>query len=416
MMKRDALRHVVTFEVRRTLTKSKFWLATLLVPGLLIAVFAISIVSSNSSQDAADAQSSEQFTFEYVDPSGLVDKVLATAAGGSIVATSQQGIAHVKSGSVQAFFDYPTDPTAQAIEVYGVNGGLFANSKYASMASSLLQDSATKEIGSTQLSTIARGAVTTHTTTYQDGQVAGGLESVIPPLLYVMLLYIVIILMGNQMLSATVEEKENRVTEMILTTIRATTLLVGKVISLFIIGFVQMLVFVIPIVVGYAFFRDRLNIPEVDLSALEFEARPMIVGGLLLLGSFALFTATLVAIGAAMPSIKDAAPFFTGVLLTLFLPLYAVSLIVTSSSAPVVQAFTFFPYTAPVTALLRNAVGTLPLWAAVVDITMLFALSALVLRLAVQIFKYGSIEYSGRVSLKGVFATWRETKTTGTHG
>ncbi len=414
MMKRDALRHVVTFEVRRTLTKSKFWLATLLVPGLLIAVFAISIVSSSSSQDAADAQSSEQFTFEYVDPSGLVDPALATAAGGAVVASSQQGIAHVKSGAVEAFFDYPADPTTQDLEVYGINGGLFANSKYASAASSLLQESATKEIGSTQLSAIARGEVTTHTTTYQDGQVAGGLESVIPPLIYVMLLYIVIILMGNQMLSATVEEKENRVTEMILTTIRATTLLVGKVISLFIIGFVQMLVFVIPIVVGYAFFRDRLNIPEVDLSALEFEARPMIVGALLLLGSFALFTATLVAIGAAMPSVKDAAPFFTGVLLTLFLPIYAVSLIVTSSSAPVVQAFTFFPYTAPVTALLRNAVGTLPLWAAVVDITMLFALSALVLRVAVQIFKYGSIEYNGRVSLKGVLSTWRETRPAGT--
>ena len=410
MTPRHALRHVVEFEVRRTLTKRKFWLATLLVPGLLIVIFGISFASSSSSQDATQAQSSERFAFEYVDPSGLVDGAIATAAGGAVVANSQQGIAHVKSGAVAAFFAYPADPTAQAIEVYGVDEGLFANGKYSSQASSLLQSSATAKIGSTQLSAIARGAVTTHITTYQDGRVAGGLESVIPPMLYLVLLYIVIILMGNQMLSATVEEKENRVTEMILTTIRATTLLVGKVISLFVIGFVQMLVFAIPVVVGYAFFRDKLNMPEVDISALEFQARPMIVGALILLGSFGLFTATLVAIGAAMPTVKDAAPFFTGVILTLFLPIYAVSLIVTSSSAPVVQAFTFFPYTAPVTALLRNAFGTLPPWMAVVDITMLFALSALVLRIAVQIFKYGSIEYSGRVSLRGALSTWREGK------
>lgn len=410
MSPRHALRHVVEFEVTRTLTKRKFWLATLFVPGILIIVFGISFASSSSSQDAAQAQSSERFAFEYVDPSGLVDPALATAAGGKVVANSQQGISNVKSGAVVAFFDFPADPTAQAIEVYGVNGGIFSNSKYASQASSLLQESATAKIGSTQLSAIARGEVTTHTTTFEDGHVAGGLESVIPPMLYLVLLYIVIILMGNQMLSATVEEKENRVTEMILTTIRATTLLVGKVISLFVIGFVQMLVFAIPVVVGYAFFRDRLNIPEVDLSALEFQAGPMIIGALILLASFGLFTATLVAIGAAMPTVKDAAPFFTGVILTLFLPIYAVSLIVTSSNAPVVQAFTFFPYTAPVTALLRNAFGSLPLWTAVVDIVMLFALSALVLRIAVQIFKYGSIEYSGRVSLKGVLNTWREDK------
>lgn len=410
MIRRHALLHVVEFEVRRTLSKPRFWLATLLVPALIIVVFAISLASSSSSQDASDAQSSERFAFEYIDSSGLVDSTLATAAGGVVVSDAQEGIDHVKSGDVTAFFDYPADPTTHPIEVYGADEGIFANGKYTSVASSLLQSSATAKIGSPQLSAIARGAATTHMTTFQNGHVAGGLESVIAPMLYLVLLYIVIILMGNQMLSATVEEKENRVTEMILTTIRATTLLVGKVISLFVIGFVQMFVFAIPIAVGYTFFRDKLSIPDLDVAALEFQARPMIVGGLLLLGSFALFTATLVAIGAAMPTVKDAAPFFTGVILTLFIPIYAVSLIVASPDATIVQVFTFFPYTAPVTALLRNAFGSFPLWMAAADIVMLFALSAVVLRIGVQIFKYGSIEYSKKVSLKGVLNMWRETR------
>jgi len=179
------------------------------------------------------------------------------------------------------------------------------------------------------------------------------------------------------------------------------------VISLFAIGFLQMLVFAIPIAVGYVFFRDKVNISDVDLSALDFRAGPMIVGALLLLGSFSLFTATLVAIGAAMPTVKDAAPFFTGVVITLFLPLYALSLIITSSNAPIVQVFTLFPYTAPVTALVRNALGSLPLWMAVLDIVVLFSLAALVLQIAVGIFKYSSIEYGKKVSLKGAFATRR---------
>jgi len=206
------------------------------------------------------------------------------------------------------------------------------------------------------------------------------------------------------MLSATVEEKENRVTEMILTTIRAKTLLVGKVISLFVIGFVQMVAFAIPVALGYAFFRDKLNFPNLDLSALQFEAGPMVIGALLLAGSFSLFTGTLVAIGAAMPTVKDAGPFFGGMVITLFLPIYAVSLIVTSPEAPIVQAFTLFPYTAPVTSLVRNALGSLPLWMAVLDIVVLFGLAALVLQIAVGIFKYGSIEYGKKVSLKAAFA------------
>jgi len=404
MMRSHALREVVTFEVRRTLTKKRFWIATLLVPGLLVVIFAISFVSGSSSDAATQAQSSTRFTFEYVDLSNIIDPALAKAAAGTKVASAEQGLADVKSGSVTAFFAYPADPTKQAIEVYGVNDGVFGNGKYSTAATNLLKASATQKIGSPELSVIVQGGATTHTTTFENGQVAGGIESVIPPLLYLVLLYIVIILMGNQMLSATVEEKENRVTEMILTTIRAKTLLVGKVVSLFVIGFVQMVAFAVPVGLAFVFFRDKLNIPNLDLSALQFQAGPMVIGALLLVGSFALFTSTLVAIGAAMPTVKDAAPFFAGMVITLFLPIYAVSLIITSPQVPIVQAFTFFPYTAPVTALVRNALGSLPLWVAIVDIVVLYGLSAVVLQIAVRIFKYGSIEYGKKVSLKGVFA------------
>ena len=52
------------------------------------------------------------------------------------------------------------------------------------------------------------------------------------------------------MLNSTLEEKENRVTEMILTTLNPTTLITGKVIALFAVGLVQMLVFLSPIAVG----------------------------------------------------------------------------------------------------------------------------------------------------------------------
>jgi len=403
-MRRHALRDVVTFEVWRTITKKRFWLATLLVPSGIVVIFAISIASSSSSEAATRAQSDSQFAFEYVDHSNLIDPELAQAVGGTVVDDAEQGIAHVKSGAVTAFFAYPADPTTQAIDVYGVNEGVFGNGKYAASATALLRASANNKIGSPQLTSIIQGAASTHTTTFDNGRVAGGIESVIPPMLYVVLLYIVVILMGNQMLSATVEEKENRVTEMILTTIRAKTLLVGKVISLFVIGFVQMVAFAIPVALGYAFFRDKLNFPNLDLSALQFEAGPMVIGALLLAGSFSLFTGTLVAIGAAMPTVKDAGPFFGGMVITLFLPIYAVSLIVTSPDAPIVQAFTLFPYTAPVTSLVRNALGSLPLWMAVLDIVVLFGLAAIVLQIAVGIFKYGSIEYGKKVSLKAAFA------------
>ena len=140
------------------------------------------------------------------------------------------------------------------------------------------------------------------------------------------------------------------------------------------VGLVQMLIFALPVIVGYLFFRSNLNLPDVDLSHLSLEPGPMIVGALLLLGGFIVFTGTLVAIGAVMPTAKEAGPIFAPLMVLIFVPFYVVSLIVSDPHALIVQIFTYFPFSAPVTAMLRNGFGSLsPLESAIV-ITELFIL------------------------------------------
>lgn len=67
------------------------------------------------------------------------------------------------------------------------------------------------------------------------------------------------------------------------------------------------------------------------------------------------------------------------------------------------QIFTYFPLSAPVTAMLRNAFGLLsPLESAIV-IVELFVVGFLILRLAIHLFRYGSIQYSRKLSIAGTF-------------
>ena len=74
-----------------------------------------------------------------------------------------------------------------------------------------------------------------------------------------------------------------------------------------------------------------------------------------------------------------------------------------SPHALIVQIFTYFPYSAPVTAMLRNGFGSLtPLESATV-IAELFFLGFIALRLAVHLFHYGSIEYSKKLSIRNTF-------------
>jgi len=223
-------------------------------------------------------------------------------------------------------------------------------------------------------------------------------------LLFLVIFYLLIVMLSNQMLTSLLEEKENRVTEMILTTLDPTTLVVGKVIALFIVGTVQMLVFALPVIIGYVFFRTALTLPNFDLSTLFLNPGSMIVGALLLVGGFGLFTSTLVAVGAVMPTAKDAGQIFGIMMALIFVPFYAISLVVSDPHSFIVQLFTYFPYSAPVTAMLRNGFGSLGPLESTIVITELFVLSIVVLRLAVRLFRYGSIEYSKKVSIRAVFA------------
>ncbi|MFT8395372.1 ABC transporter permease [Propionibacterium sp.] len=394
------LRTVIRFEVVRALTRRSFWIATLAVP-VFIAVIMILQVSSNSTiSSQADDQASAKITFSYVDDSGLVDPAIATAAGGTRIADPAAGVAEVREGHMDAFFHYPANPSHEPIAVAGRDIGIFGSGKYEAVATSVLKGSVDAKIGDPRLTAISAGEVSATTTTYKDGVQTGGIREMIPALVFPLIFLMAIMLLGNQMLSSTLEEKENRVTEMILTTIEPNRLIAGKIISLFIVGLVQFLVFLVPSAVGYLAFRDKLSMPAVDLSTLVFSPERLVIGVLLLLGGFSLVAGSLVAVGAVMPTAQDAGPVFSVMIIMVFMPLYAITMIISDPSAPIVLFFSIFPYSAPLTAMVRNAMGTLPLGTAIATIVWLFALAVLAMMAAVRLFKYGSLAYGQRLSLR----------------
>ena len=409
-MRSHNLRTVVSFEVRRTITKKRFWIATLIVPVIVAIVFALVIASNSATSNSLAAQKSANFTFAYTDASGIINHSIVKKLGGEVANSVSQGIARVRDGKIDAFFVYPANPTKDLVRVYGRDVGIFNNSKYSTVATQLLRLSAVDRISSPELATIAEGSVKVVSTTYVNGVESPGLKGVVPPLIYLVIFYIVIVLLGNQMLNSTLEEKENRVTEMILTTVDPNTLIIGKILSLFTAGLLQMAVFVSPAVIGYLFFRTSLNIPNFDLTSLVFNISSMVFGALVLLGGFTLFTGTLVAIGAVMPTAKEAGGFFGVMMAMLFVPFYISSLIVSHPSALVVQVFTYFPYTAPVTGMIRNAFGSLTPVEAIILIVEQFAFGVVVLRIAVQLFRFGSIEYTKKVSIRTALGVLRPSR------
>ncbi|MEO7122343.1 MAG: ABC transporter permease, partial [Lacisediminihabitans sp.] len=154
-MARHNLRVVVGFEVRRTLTTRRFWISTLVVPVVIGIVFALVFLSNSSTSSSVDSQKTEKLAFSYSDASGQINDAIATKLGGTQVTDADQAIAAVKSGKLHAFFEYPANLAKQPVKTYGVDEGIFANGKYSSIATTLLQLSAQQKIGSPELAALA---------------------------------------------------------------------------------------------------------------------------------------------------------------------------------------------------------------------------------------------------------------------
>ncbi len=393
---------VFRFEFIRTIKKKSFWIMALAFPVIIGAVFGIVYFSNRSSEKAAQDTQNQKFSIVVTDQSGLLNKAILKQIGASESVDKQAAINQVTTGKLDAYFFYPKDLTTGKVEIYARDVGLFDNGRYEGVARALLQQSVAPTVD-VQKTAVLQSKVAFNATTYRDGQPFDGIKQALLPGVFLVLFYIVIAMFGNQMLVSTTEEKENRVIEMILTTIEARTLIIGKILSLIALAFVQILVILIPVITAYLLFHNQLSLPSFDLSNLPIDPVRIGLGAIIFCLSFLLFTGLLVAIGSIAPTAKEAGGFLGVVMLFIFGPLYAVSLFVSAPSAPFVGFLTFFPLTAPIPMMLRNAVGNLSFTDAGIGIAILSVSALVALTAAIRIFRYGVLEYSRKTPLRMIF-------------
>lgn len=384
---------VYRFEVVRTLKKKSFWIMAIAFPLMMGAVFGVIFLSNQATNDVAEKMKDATFSLAITDESGVINQAELRAIQAQTPNNKADGIRLVKEGKVDAYFYYPKDLVTEKVGVYGKDAGIFDNGKYTEVAKAILQKFAAEGV-EPNVAAVLAGASTFEATTYRDGKIYDGISEAMVPGIFLVLFYFLIAMFGNQMLTSTTEEKENRVIEMILTTMKARVLITGKILSLVTLALIQAVVFLLPVLIAYLLLHDKLSLPALDLSSLVFNPARIAAAVALFVGSFMLFTGLLVAIGAASPTAKEASGYLGIVMVLLFGPLYAFSLFLSSPESPFVQFLTLFPLTAPIPALTRNAVGNLPLTDTLIVIGLLTLSSVIVMRIAVRVFQTGAIEYN----------------------
>jgi ABC-2 type transport system permease protein len=402
---------VIGFEVRRNLKKKTFWYTTIALPVIIIAVFAINYASSNHADKSSEQQAtsySKTAKLAVLDETGIVNKQSLISRHIVIEPDKQAGINGVEDGQLTAFFYYPGDVAKAGIQVYAQDQGITFTPPYNALASQLLNQSAVAKISAathhSQAVQILQKNPSVTATTYKHGTEINGLANIIAPGIFFMIFLFMTIMLSYFMIAATTEEKENRAAEILLTTIKSRSLILGKILSVLALGVVQVVIIIVPLLIGYVLFRNHISLPGgVSLSHIPLDAKAIMIGALFLVLGLIMFTGILVGFGSLFPTAQDASRYLFLAIIWVFIPLYAVGYVVSTPHALIVTVFTYFPLTAPSTVLLRNAVGTLPTEEAFGALAILLVTATLSIFFAVRAFDYGAMAYSRRLSFKELF-------------
>jgi len=405
------LSEVIGFELRRNLKKKTFWFTTLFLPVVIIAVFTITQVSSNYATNSSQQQTtsySKTAKLAVLDETGLLNKPTLISQRIVFEPNEQAGIEGVKDGQLTAFIYYPKDIAKVGIQVYAQDQGITFTPPYNALASQLLNQSAVATVSSatrdSEAFQVLQNSPSVTATTYKNGKQTNDLASIVAPIIFFAIFLFFAMMVSYFALAATTEEKENRAAEILLTTIKSRSLIIGKILSILLLGAVQIVIIIVPLIIAYALFHNHISLPGgVSLSHLPLDPKAIAIGASVLLLGIVMFTGILVGFGSLFPSAQDAGRYLGIVVLWTFIPLYAIGYVISSPHALIVTVFTYFPLTAPSTVLLRNAVGTLSTGEALSALAVLLIAATLSILFAIRAFNYGAMAYTRRISIKELF-------------
>ena len=206
------------------------------------------------------------------------------------------------------------------------------------------------------------------------------LTAIFLPLGVMMLMFMVIFLAAQPMLESVLEEKSQRIAEVLLGSANPTQLMTGKLM-----GTVAGSLTVFVIYFGGLYFVANKS---GWIEKIPFEIAPWFIVFQIL--GVLLYAAIFMAVGASVSQLKEAQSMLLPVWMLMMAPMFVWIQIVQEPNNALSQWFSLFPPATPTTMVLRMATGaTIPLWQPLVGIVLLVLTTMLVVFVAGRIFRVG---------------------------
>jgi ABC-2 type transport system permease protein len=225
---------------------------------------------------------------------------------------------------------------------------------------------------------------------------SGRLAAIFAPLIMMMLMFMVVMMTATPLMQSVVEEKMQRIAEVLLGSVPPFELMMGKLTGMMGVSLTIASVYLGGAVWAAAHFGFAEYVPlELLLWFLVFQ----------MMAEF-MFGSLFIAVGAACTDMKETQNLLLPIMLLVCLPIFLLGTVIQEPSSPVVRAVSFFPFATPNLMIARLAVQRdMPWWEPVVGVVIVMSATIACVYVAGRIFRVG-ILMQGKGARIGEMMKW----------
>ncbi len=223
-------------------------------------------------------------------------------------------------------------------------------------------------------------------------------------LLMDMLLYMFILIYGQMVMNSIIEEKSNRVLEIVVSSVKPMTLMMGKIIGVGLVAITQILIWAV--IAGAAsgwllpFLSSTTDVssePAVaaaiqQLSDTGYVASLFIYMILFFIGGYLFYSSIYAAIGSAVDNIQDAGQLSSVATIPVIIGIIASMSIIQNPNTALAFWLSVIPFTSPMAMMSRLPFGV-PVWETILSLTLLYASFIFMIWLCGKIYRVGIFMY-----------------------
>lgn len=223
----------------------------------------------------------------------------------------------------------------------------------------------------------------------------------------IFIMYMLILLYGNNVATSVAREKDSRTMELLITSTKPKTLILGKVAAVSLTGVLQISSIIIAGIIG--FFINRGSYPEILLELVKdtMSLDTILVYALFSLLGYLLYLFIYASLGSLVSKVEDVAKSTAPITYLFIIAYLAATMAMNMPDNSIIKVTSFIPFVSMFTMPIRYMLTTVPTYSLLASILIMIATVLLFAAISIYIYRFGSLNYGNRLSLKEVIKSVR---------